>query len=119
MPYMLMILEPRGRRAARRKDEAERLCAEMMAFAADLRELGLLLRAGSLCGDGDAVRVSAHRDGAGTQMLGGPFAEAEEMVDGYFLVDVASRDEAVAIASGCPAIRWATVEVRECLPCQP
>ena len=46
-----------------------------------------------------------------------PFAEAKEMVGGFFLIDVATRDEAVAIASRCPAARWASVEVRECAPC--
>ncbi len=39
------------------------------------------------------------------------------MVGGFFLIDVATRDEAVAIARRCPAVAWATVEVRECAPC--
>ena len=41
----------------------------------------------------------------------------DQMVGGFFMIDVASRDEAVAIASRCPAVNWATVEVRECSPC--
>jgi len=39
------------------------------------------------------------------------------MIGGFFLIDVASRDEAVAIATACPAAAWATVEVREVGPC--
>ena len=39
------------------------------------------------------------------------------MVGGFFLIDVASRDAAVAIAERCPAVDFATVEVRECAPC--
>ena len=39
------------------------------------------------------------------------------MIGGFFLIDCASRDEAVAIAQACPAARFATVEVRECAPC--
>jgi len=39
------------------------------------------------------------------------------MVGGFYLLDVATRDEAVAIASRCPAVQWARVEVRECAPC--
>ncbi len=50
-------------------------------------------------------------------VVDGPFAEAKEMVGGFFLIDVATRDEAVAIARRCPAANWATVEVRECAPC--
>ncbi len=50
-------------------------------------------------------------------MLDGPFAEAKEMIGGFFLLDCATRDEAVAIASQCPAAEWATVEVRAVGPC--
>jgi hypothetical protein len=50
-------------------------------------------------------------------VLDGPFAEAKEMVGGFFLLDVATRDEAVAIAGQCPAAEWATVEVRSIGPC--
>lgn len=115
MAYLLLIVEPRGLRAGREAAEAERLGDEMTAFAADLQELGLLLRAESLRSDEHAVRISVRDQGA-TQMLDGPFAEAGEMLGGFFLVDVATREEALVIASGCPAVRWATVEVRECAP---
>ena len=39
------------------------------------------------------------------------------MVGGFFLIDCATRDEAIAIARECPAAEWATVEVRELAPC--
>ena len=47
----------------------------------------------------------------------GPFAETKEMVGGFFLLDCATREEAVAIARECPAAEWATIEVREVAPC--
>jgi len=50
-------------------------------------------------------------------LIDGPFAEAKEMVGGYFLIDCADKDQAVAIARECPAAAWATVEVREFGPC--
>jgi hypothetical protein len=56
------------------------------------------------------------RDGQ-TRLRDGPFAEAKEMVGGFFLLDCASRDEALAIAAQCPAAQWATVEVRAVGPC--
>ncbi len=44
----------------------------------------------------------------------GPFAEAKEAVAGYFLLEVADLDEAVAIAKECPTLPYGvTVEVRE------
>jgi hypothetical protein len=39
------------------------------------------------------------------------------MVGGFFLLDVESHEEAVAIAGQCPAAEWATVEVRAVGPC--
>src|SRR5215472_9377449 len=43
----------------------------------------------------------------------GPFAEAKEAIGGYFLLDVATMDEAVAIARECPGLPYgARVEVR-------
>lgn len=117
MPYLLMIVEPRGQRATRQPVEAAGLYDAMMAFAADLQERGVLLRAESLRPDEHAVRVSAGTPGGKPRMLDGPFTEAREMIGGFFLIDVATRDEAVAIAQCCPAVNWASVEVRECAPC--
>jgi hypothetical protein len=61
------------------------------------------------------VRVQV-RDGR-PSLTDGPFAEAKEMVGGYFLLTCKTREEAVAIAAECPAAQWATVEVREFGPC--
>jgi hypothetical protein len=69
----------------------------------------------SLTSQADAARVEV-RSGR-TQVLDGPFAETKEMIGGFFLVDCATRDEAVALAARCPAAQWATVEVRSLGPC--
>jgi hypothetical protein len=42
----------------------------------------------------------------------GPFAETREQLGGYFIVDVETADEAVAIAEMIPAARHGTIEVR-------
>ena len=55
--------------------------------------------------------------GGRAQVLDGPFAESKEMIGGFFLLDVATREQALAIAQACPAAEWATVEVRETGPC--
>jgi len=49
----------------------------------------------------------------GRVVADGPFAESKEAVGGYFLLQVDSLDEAVAIAKDCPALEHGTiVEVR-------
>jgi hypothetical protein len=42
----------------------------------------------------------------------GPFAETREQLGGFYLVDVATRAEAEAIAARIPAAAWGTIEVR-------
>jgi len=42
----------------------------------------------------------------------GPFAETKEQLGGYFLVDAADLDEAIAIAARIPSARNGTIEVR-------
>ena len=73
----------------------------------------MLVAAQSLKTDAARLQVRAGR----AALVDGPFAEAKEMVGGYFLLDVAAQDDAVAIAADCPAAQWATVEVREFGPC--
>jgi len=115
MAYLLLIVEPRGQRASRAPDDAQRRYDEMLAFGQELQNRGLLRASESLRTDDHAIRISTVGDQA--QLRDGPFSEAKEMVGGFFLIDVATRDEAVTIARRCPAAGWATVEVRECAPC--
>lgn len=115
MPYLLLIHEPRGQRATRTEAEGRAVYDRMLQSAAALKARGVLRAAESLRTDDDAVRVRI-RNGR-RDVLDGPFSEAKEMVGGYFLVDCATRDEALAIAAELPAAEWATVEVRELGPC--
>ena len=43
----------------------------------------------------------------------GPFTEAKEVLGGYWMIDVASRDEAIAWASKCPAGPNEVIEIRQ------
>ena len=113
MSYLLLIIEPRGQREARSDAEARACYAEMVAFGESLGDK--LLASESLRPDSHGVRVQMQH--AKPQLRDGPFAEAREMIGGFFMIDCASMDEAVAIAQACPAARFATVEVRECAPC--
>jgi hypothetical protein len=115
MSYLLLIVEPRGQRAERGVDEGQRVYAQMQAYAEGLKARGVLRAVESLAGDAHGTRLQV-RDGR-THMVDGPFTEAKEMIGGFFLLDVATREQALAIAAECPAAAWATVEVRELGPC--
>lgn len=119
MQHMLLIIEPIGQREARTEAQGREAYARMVAFGERLRERGQLVATQSLASQARGARVSRPA-GAGSGkavVLDGPFAEAKEMIGGFFLVDCANLQEAVAIAAECPAAEWATVEVRSLAPC--
>ncbi len=115
MAYMLLIHEPTGQRQTRSEAEGQVVYDQMVAFAGELKAAGALLAVESLASQAQSARVQVR--GGQAQVLDGPFAEAKEMVGGFFLLNCASHDEAVAIATRCPAAAWATVEVRAVGPC--
>ena len=115
MSYMLLIIEPEGQRATRTEAEGREAYAQMQRFGEGLAAEGKLKAVESLAGLSSAVRVS-HASGR-AQVLDGPFAEAKEMIGGFFLLQNVGREEAVAIAQRCPAAQWCTVEVRPLAPC--
>ena len=115
MSYMLLVVEKPNDRRTRPAGEGESRMNQMVAWSQNLKARGLLTASESLKSEHDAVRVQV-REGR-RSLVDGPFAEAKEMIGGFFLLDCATREEALAIARRCPAAEWATVEVRETAPC--
>jgi hypothetical protein len=115
MAYMLLIVEDPAQRDTRTREQGEAVFQRMVDFGNELKKHDKLLAVESLASQKTASRVQVRSGKA--QVLDGPFAEAKEMVGGFYLLNCASRDEALAIARRCPAAEWATVEVRETAPC--
>jgi hypothetical protein len=115
MAYMLLIVEDPAQRDTRTLAEGEAVYRRMGDFAEQLKREDKLLAVESLVSQKKAARVQVRAGKA--QVVDGPFAEAKEMVGGFFLLDCRTREEALAIARRCPAAEWATVEVRETGPC--
>jgi len=115
MTYMLMLVEPVGQRRQRGEAAGRAVYDRMLGFAESLKQRGVLRGVESLASLDDGARLQVREGKA--RILDGPFAEAKEMIGGFFLVDVATLDEALALAAECPAAEWCTVEVRKCGPC--
>lgn len=115
MPYMLLIIEPTEQRQTRTLEEGHAVYDRMVKFGQDLQARGLLIASESLKPHTEAARVQVH-DGR-ARVVDGPFAEAKEMIGGFFLLNCDTRDEALTIAQQCPAAEWCTVEVRGLAPC--
>jgi len=115
MAYMLLMIEPPEQRRTRTEAEGRAVYERMVRFGEDLKARGLLLASESLQSQSRGTRVQVR--GGKAAVLDGPFAEAKEMVGGFFLVDCKSREEAIELAKRCPAAEWCTVEVRALAPC--
>lgn len=57
-----------------------------------------------------ATTVRMH-DGK-TDVLDGPYADTREQLAGYFVIDVANLDEAIAWAQRCPSSKYGAIEIR-------
>ncbi len=113
MPYMLLVVEPPDQRQGRTEAQGKAAYDGMLRFGNDLKERGILLATESLTSK--TTRVDVRQGQA--RFSDGPFAEAKEMIGGFFLLDCSSREEAVRIAAECPAAQWCTIEVRALGPC--
>ena len=83
----------------------------MDQFNEKLVEAGVVLASDGLQPSSKGKRVAFDADGKAT-VIDGPFAETKEILGGYYLVDVPTIDEAVALAAKMPNIETGTVEVR-------
>src|SRR5271169_609036 len=82
-------------------EEMQKVSEQWMAWFKRLTEQGKAIAGQPLERDGKTV---SGRNGR--IVADGPFAEAKEAIGGYFLLDVATMDEAVAIAQQCPGLAY-------------
>lgn len=80
--------------------EAMQMMEEMGKFNEELQQAGILLAADGLKPSSHGKRVAF--DGPRRAVIDGPFAEARELIAGYWLWEVKDMDEAVAWVKRCP-----------------
>ena len=83
----------------------------MMKYNEALKDAGVLITLDGLHPPSMGARVSF---AGGTPVVtDGPFTEAKEVLGGYWMIDVASREEAIAWAAKCPASENEIIEIRQ------
>ncbi|MDX8466340.1 YciI family protein [Mesorhizobium sp. VK23B] len=83
---------------------------EMMKYNEELKRAGVLLALDGLHPPSTGARVSFK--GGKPAVIDGPFAEVKEVLGGYWMIDVRSREEAIEWARRCPAGENDVIEVR-------
>ena len=84
---------------------------KMMKYNEALKEAGVLVTLDGLHPPSMGARVSF--DSGTPVVTDGPFAEAKEVIGGYWMIEVKSREEAIAWARRCPASDNEIIEVRQ------
>jgi hypothetical protein len=82
----------------------------MMKYNEALKKAGVLLALDGLHPPASGARVSFK--GGKPSVTDGPFPEVKEVLGGYWMIEVRSRDEAIEWARRCPASSEDVIEVR-------
>ncbi|MET4634048.1 YciI family protein [Kaistia defluvii] len=108
----MMLMIPRGYETATpgTMPEADAV-AQMMKYNQALQDAGILLSCDGLHPPSMGARVTFQ--GGKPRVSDGPFAEAKEVLGGYWMINVRSRAEAIEWASLCPAGDNEIIEVRQ------
>jgi hypothetical protein len=108
----MMLMIPKGyeNAAPGTMPDAERVAA-MMKYNEDLQKAGVLLGLDGLHPPSTGARVSFA--GGKPKVTDGPFAETKEVIGGYWMIQVKSKEEAIAWAARCPASDNEVIEIRQ------
>jgi hypothetical protein len=112
MQYMLLIMGDETRIPATVAETG--MSPEFLAYNAALAKAGVLVAGHRLRPASSATTIKVRDKKA--VVLAGPYAETQEQLGGYYVIDVPDLDQALAWAERCPAAERGTIEVRPVWP---
>lgn len=108
----MMLMIPRGyEKAAPGTTPEAKAVAVMMKYNEALQQAGVLVALDGLHPLSAGARIAF--SGGKPTVTDGPFVETKEVLGGYWMIDVKSKEEAVAWASRCPAADNEVIEIRQ------
>lgn len=108
----MMLMIPKGYEKAKPGAMPDpRAVAAMMEYNQALQEAGVLLAIDGLHPPSMGARVSF--TGGKPKVTEGPFAESKEVIGGYWMIRVKSKEDAIEWASRCPASDNEVIEIRQ------
>ena len=108
----MMLMIPKGYEKAEPGTMPDpKAVTAMMKYNETLQKAGVLLALDGLHPPSMGARVSFA--GGKPKVTDGPFAEAKEVIGGYWMIQVKSREEAIEWASRCPGGDNEVIELRQ------
>jgi hypothetical protein len=111
MRFMMLMIPKGYDQAAPDTMPDPKAVMAMMKYNQELQKAGVLLALDGLRPPSMGARVTF--PGGKPKVTDGPFAEAKEVVGGYWMIQVRSREEAIEWATRCPASEGETIEIRQ------
>jgi hypothetical protein len=110
MQYLLLIYDDEKLWANMEQNLRAQMHGDYNAFTQDITKSGHFKAGDALQPVHTATTVRVR--GGKTTTTDGPFAETKEQLGGYYLVEAANLDEAIAIAARIPSAKVGSIEVR-------
>ena len=111
MRFMMLMIPKGYESAAPGQMPPAEAVAKMMKYNESLQKAGVLLALDGLHPPSAGARVSF--SGGKPKVTDGPFIEAKEVIGGYWMIQVKSKEEAIEWASRCPASDNEVIEIRQ------
>ncbi len=111
MRFMMLMIPKGYETAAPGTMPDAKAVAAMMKYNDSLQKAGILLALDGLHPPSMGARVSFASEKP--RVTDGPFAEAKEVLGGYWMIQVKSKDEAIEWAKRCPASPNEIIEIRQ------
>ena len=111
MRFMMLMIPKGYETAAPGTMPDPKAVAAMMEYNRALQEAGVLLALDGLHPPSMGARVSF--EGGKPKVTDGPFAEAKEVLGGYWMIQVRSKEEAIEWAKRCPGGPNEVIEIRQ------
>lgn len=110
MLYMLLIQVDEASMAKASPEQAYQMAAPYMAYNEALIKAGAMVHGERLTPSSSTTVVKVRNDK--TEVLDGPFADTKEQLGGYYIIEAADLDAAIAWAARCPGAAFGAIEVR-------
>src|SRR5689334_12151702 len=110
MPKYMLIMRGTDESNAAMMANIDEMMATTRQFIEEMVKAGVLLAAEGLDDPGQGVVVDF--SGEAPVVTDGPYGETKELFGGYFMLDVASKQEAVEWAKRLPSVAGSKIEVR-------
>jgi hypothetical protein len=111
MRFMMLMIPKGYEKAQPGAMPSVKAVAAMMKYNESLQKAGVLLALDGLHPPSMGARVTF--SGGKPRVMDGPFTEAKEVIGGYWMIQVKSKEEAVEWASRCPGSDNEMIELRQ------